>query len=176
LLNRWSLSAFNELYWRFAGRPRLTAMSYEPFFYPLDAIGDWNRLYGRRGFFQYQSVVPAAVAQPATAEMLRAIAKAGQGSFLAVLKTMGDIASPGLLSFPMQGTTLALDFANRGASTLSLLDKLDAIIREAGGRLYPAKDGRLPPAMFRAGYPALDQFKTHIDPGMSSSFWRRMSR
>ena len=76
----------------------------------------------------------------------------------------------------MPGATMALDFANRGASTLSLLDKLDAIIREAGGRLYPAKDGRLPPAMFQAGYPALDQFRTHIDPGMSSSFWRRMNR
>lgn len=175
LLNRLSLSAFNEIYYRLAGRARQTTMSYDPFFYPLDAIGGWNRLYGRRGFYQYQSVVPPASAEVATAEMLRTIANAGQGSFLAVLKTFGDVPSPGLLSFPMQGTTLALDFANRGPSTLSLLDKLDAIVREAGGRLYPAKDGRLPPAMFRAGYPALDQFRTQIDPGMSSTFWRRMN-
>ena len=92
-----------------------------------------------------------------------------------MLKTLGDIPSPGLLSFPMKGTTLALDFANRGPATLSLLDKLDAIVREAGGRLYPAKDGRLPPSMFQAGYPALDQFRPHMDPGMSSAFSRRMN-
>jgi FAD/FMN-containing dehydrogenase len=150
-------------------------MSYDPFFYPLDAVGGWNRLYGPRGFYQYQSVVPPAVAADATAEMLRTISDAGQGSFLAVLKTFGDAVSPGLLSFPIKGTTLALDFANRGGPTLWLLDRLDAIVREAGGRLYPAKDGRLPPAMFMAGYPALDQFTTHLDPGMSSTFWRRMT-
>jgi L-gulonolactone oxidase len=175
LLNRFSLSAFNDLYYRMAGRPRQASVSYDPFFFPLDAISGWNKLYGRRGFYQYQSVVPTAVAEAATSEMLRTIAKSGEGSFLAVLKTFGDVPSPGLLSFPMKGTTLALDFANRGRSTLSLLDKLDTIVREAGGRLYPAKDGRLPPAMFRAGYPALDQFRTHIDPGMSSTFWRRMN-
>lgn len=175
LLNRLSLSAFNEIYYRLAGRPRQTTMSYSPFFYPLDTVGNWNRLYGRRGFYQYQSVVPPANAGPVTAEMLRTIAETGQGSFLAVLKTFGDVPSPGLLSFPMEGTTLALDFANHGPPTLSLLDKLDAIVREAGGRLYPAKDGRLPPAMFQAGYPGLEQFKTHIDPGISSTFWRRMN-
>jgi L-gulonolactone oxidase len=175
LLNRLSLSAFNEIYYRFAGRSRQTRVSYDRFFYPLDAIGSWNKLYGRRGFYQYQSVVPARNAEAATAEMLRTTADAGQGSFLAVMKTFGDIPTPGLLSFPMKGTTLALDFANHGPSTLLLLDKLDAIVREAGGRLYPAKDGRFPSAMFQAGYPALDQFRIHIDPGMSSTFWRRMN-
>lgn len=175
LLNRVTLSAFNEMYYRLAGRSRQTTMSYDPFFYPLDSIGEWNRLYGRRGFYQYQSVVPPINAEAVTAEMLRTIAEAGQGSFLAVLKTFGDVASPGLLSFPMEGTTLALDFANRGPSTLSLLDKLDANVREAAGRLYPAKDGRLPSAMLQAGYPALEQFKPHIDPGMSSTFRRRMN-
>lgn len=175
LLNRLTLSAFNEVYYRFAGRSRETTASYDPFFYPLDAIGGWNKLYGRRGFFQYQSVVPPANAEVATAEMLRTIAAAGQGSFLAVLKTFGEVPSPGMMSFPRTGTTLALDFANRGLSTLGLLDKLDAIVREAGGRLYPAKDGRLPSSMFMAGYPALDQFRPHIDPGMSSTFWRRMN-
>lgn len=174
LLNRLTLSAFNEAYYRIAGRPREASVDYNPFFYPLDAIGGWNRLYGRRGFYQYQSVVPPAVAEAATTAMLQAIAAAGQGSFLAVLKTFGEVPSPGLLSFPIPGTTLALDFANRGPSTLALLDKLDAIVREAGGRLYPAKDGRLPPAMFRAGYRTLDQFTPHMDPGMSSTFWRRM--
>ena len=175
LLNRFSIAAFNEVYFRLAGRARQSNMSYDPFFYPLDAIGNWNRMYGPRGFYQYQSVVPPEVAAEVTAEMLRAISDARQGSFLAVLKTFGDMTSPGLLSFPRRGTTLALDFANRGGPTLWLLDRLDAIVREAGGRLYPAKDGRLPPAMFRAGHPALDQFTTHLDPGMSSTFWRRMT-
>lgn len=173
LLNRLSISAFNEAYFRLAGRARRAVVSYDPFFYPLDAVGGWNRLYGSRGFYQYQSVVPPAAAAEATAAMLQTIAEAGQGSFLAVLKTFGDVASPGLLSFPIEGTTLALDFANRGEATLRLLDRLDAIVREAGGRLYPAKDGRLPPEMFQSGFPALDQFKTHMDPGMSSTFWRR---
>lgn len=175
LLNRLSLSAFNECYYRIAGRARQTTVSYDPFFYPLDVVGDWNRLYGRRGFYQYQSVVPPDHAADATAQMLRTIAQAGEGSFLAVLKTFGALSSPGLLSFPKRGATLALDFVNRGAKTLSLLDKLDAIVREAGGRLYPAKDGRLPPAMFVAGYPELNRFRSLMDPGMSSTFWRRMS-
>lgn len=175
LLNRLSLSAFNEVYYRCAGRRRNTRVSYDPFFYPLDAIGNWNRLYGRRGFYQYQSVIPPDNAEAVTAEMLRTIADAGQGSFLAVLKTFGGLSSPGLLSFPAKGTTLALDFANRGQSTLSLLDKLDAIVGEAKGRLYPAKDGRIPPTLFQAGYPALNEFKAHTDPGMSSNFWRRMN-
>ncbi len=174
LLNRFSLSAFNAFYYRLAGRRRHATVSYNPFFYPLDAIGGWNRLYGRQGFYQYQSVVPPAVAEAATMEMLKTIAAAGQGSFLAVLKTFGDVPSPGLLSFPMKGTTLALDFANRGPRTLALLDRLDAIVREAGGRLYPAKDGRLPPEMFRAGYPGLSEFVKHRDPGLSSSFSRRV--
>lgn len=175
LLNRWSLTAFNEMYYRLAGRPTQVRTPYNPFFYPLDAIAGWNRLYGRRGFYQYQSAVPPTDAEAVTAEMLRTIAETGQGSFLAVLKTFGDARSPGLLSFPMEGTTLALDFANHGPPTLALLDKLDAIVREAGGRLYPAKDGRLPSAMFQAGYPALERFRSHIDPGMSSTFWRRMN-
>jgi L-gulonolactone oxidase len=175
LLNRFTLSAFNGLYYRLNGRRRLTTASYNSFFFPLDAIGGWNRLYGRRGFYQYQSVIPSDGAEAATAEMLRTISEAGQGSFLAVLKTFGDIPSPGLLSFPMKGTTLALDFPNHGLSTLRLLDRLDAIVREVGGRLYPAKDGRLPPAMFRTGYKALERFRTHLDPGMSSTFWRRMN-
>jgi L-gulonolactone oxidase len=174
-LNRVSIGAFNHLY-RLAGRlgAGRRRVAYEPFFYPLDAIGNWNRLYGRRGMFQYQSVVPPAAAEAATAEMLAQISKAGEGSFLVVLKTFGALPSPGLLSFPREGTTLALDFPNRGESTLALLDRLDAVVKEAGGRLYPAKDGRLSGAMFRAGYPELERFAAQLDPGFSSSFWRRV--
>jgi FAD/FMN-containing dehydrogenase len=176
LLNSLSIRAFNTLYFH-AGRFKKGPMQfpYRPFFFPLDAIANWNRLYGSRGFYQYQSVVPPAVAADATAEMLRQIRTAGEGSFLAVLKTFGSKASPGLMSFPMEGTTLALDFPNRGADTLKLLGRLDDVVRQAKGRLYPAKDGRLPRRMFFSGYPNLERFTAQLDPGISSSFWRRIN-
>jgi len=175
MLNSLSIRAFNNLYhWKGARQSGARTVAYDPYFYPLDGLRDWNRLYGSRGFYQYQSVVPPDVAEDATAEMLQTIAASGAGSFLAVLKTFGAIPSPGLLSFPRQGTTLALDFPNRGARTLALLARLDDIVRAAGGRLYPAKDGRLPPDLFRSGHEALARFVAHRDPGLSSSFWRRM--
>ena len=174
-LNAASIRAFNALYlWNGRRRSGAARLPYTPFFYPLDAIGNWNRMYGRRGMYQYQSVVPPAVAADATRAMLQAIAEAGQGSFLAVLKTFGDKSSPGLMSFPQPGTTLALDFPNRGDETLRLLSRLDSIVAEAGGRLYPAKDGRIPSALFRSGYPDWERFAAHVDPHVSSLFWRRM--
>ena len=175
LLNRFSLRAFNALYARkLLGRRQVRrSAGYEGIFYPLDSIRHWNRLYGRPGFHQYQCVVPAAGEGQAVAALLGRIAASGQGSFLAVLKSFGALASPGLLSFPMHGTTLALDFPNRGARTLDLLDALDEIVAAAGGRVYPAKDGRMSGAMFSAGFPRLDRFKASIDPKFSSSFWRR---
>ncbi len=175
MLNRLSISAFNSLYyWKGSRNVGPRTVSYDPYFYPLDSLQHWNRLYGQRGMYQYQSVVPHAVAPDATADMLKTISRAGAGSFLAVLKEFGDVPSPGLLSFPRPGTTLALDFPNRGEATLRLLSRLDSIVREAGGALYPAKDGRLPAELFRLGYPELERFSTHLDPGFSSSFWRRI--
>lgn len=177
MLNRTSIGLFNSLYFyrgRRAAGPAITP--YQPYFYPLDAIGHWNRMYGSRGMYQYQSVVPPGTARDATREMLETISKAGEGSFLAVLKTFGGVPSPGLLSFPHAGTTLALDFPNKGQLTLDLLNRLDDIVREAGGRLYPAKDGRISASMFRAGYPAWETFANHVDPAFSSAFWRRVSQ
>ena len=172
-LNKLSISAFNALYYGVGKtKPRHSVQHFEKLLYPLDKISQWNRLYGRRGLYQYQSVVPKADAPAATAEMLKVIAKGGQGSFLIVLKSFGALASPGMLSFPREGTTLALDFPNRGASTLQILDRLDAIVEEAGGRLYPAKDGRMPPQFFRATYPRLDEFSKHVDSAFMSTFWR----
>jgi FAD/FMN-containing dehydrogenase len=175
LLNRLSLKAFNAAYSRkLLGRRIVRRIApYEQLFYPLDAIGSWNRLYGRRGFFQYQCVLPPRSERRGIAALLERIAAVGQGSFLAVLKSFGPLESPGLLSFPAEGTTLALDFPNRGESTLALLDRLDEVVTEAGGRLYPAKDGRMSAAMFERGYPALARFRASIDPRFSSSFWRR---
>lgn len=175
-LNRLTLRAVNALLWRRLGPHgrRLRLVPAETFLYPLDAIGGWNRLYGPRGFRQYQCVLPEPVAPDAVRRLLETIARAGQGSFLAVLKTLGSLASPGLLSFPMPGTTLALDFPECGGATLDLLASLDRIVLEAGGRLYPAKDGRMPAAVFRAGFPEWQHFAEKVDPAFSSAFWRRV--
>src|SRR5262249_54512595 len=136
------------------------------FWYPLDEIADWNKLYGARGFYQYQCLVPPATARDAIPELLKLIAKSGEASFLAVLKDMGAKPSVGLLSFPAEGTTLALDFPNKGKRTLTLMADLDRIVAEAGGRLYPAKDGRIPANMFQAGFPQWKDFRAHVDPGL----------
>jgi FAD/FMN-containing dehydrogenase len=158
-LNPLTLAGFNVA-WRalHAALPREARVPYQKHFYPLDSIGDWNKLYGSRGFYQYQCVIPPEGAQEALADMLRAIKRHRDGSFLVVLKSMGDKSSPGMLSFPMRGYTLAIDFANRGAPTLELMRALDAIVSAAKGRLYAAKDGRIPAAMFKQGYPRWSEF------------------
>src|SRR5690606_11063581 len=130
-----------------------TTCHYESFFYPLDNVQNWNRMYGPRGFYQYQCVVPRNVGQQAIEEMLTEISGSGQGSFLAVLKTFGNRPTVGMLSFPQPGVTLALDFPNHGTRTLALFERLDTIVRQAGGRIYPAKDARMPRELFESGYP-----------------------
>jgi FAD/FMN-containing dehydrogenase len=175
LVNGLSLRVFNPLYFHLnKSRQGRSIQNYKPYFYPLDNILEWNRLYGPKGFYQYQSVVPSAVAADATRAMLKAIADSNMGSPLAVLKTFGDIPSPGLLSFPMEGTTLALDFPNAGAKTLKLFEQLDAIVREAHGRIYPAKDARMPRDLFISGYPKLEEFLSWRDPGIQSSMASRL--
>jgi hypothetical protein len=123
---------------------------------------------------QYQCVVPRDHQRDAVSALLDVIAGSGQASFLAVLKTFGDLPSPGLLSFPRPGATLALDFPFRGDVTLKLMAQLDAIVREANGALYPAKDGRMPGEMFRLSFPQWE--KLAKDPAMNSDFWRRAAR
>ncbi|RLJ67551.1 FAD-binding oxidoreductase [Sulfurisoma sediminicola] len=174
LINAASFAAFNAAYFN-RPLPQCQTTHCLSYFYPLDNLLHWNRVYGRRGFYQYQCAVPKGVEREATAALLDAIRKSGQGSFLAVLKTFGDAASPGLLSYPLPGANLALDFPNGGAATLALFERLDAIVRDAGGRLYPAKDARMPGALFRAGFPRWQEFSQHVDPKFSSNFWRRIS-
>jgi FAD/FMN-containing dehydrogenase len=176
-LNTYTLKSFNALYRRrlWGQKRRQKSCYYESFLFPLDAIGNWNRLYGKSGFYQYQCVLPPGSAREAVREQLALISELGEGSFLAVLKVFGDRKSPGLLSFPMPGATLALDFPNRGQRTLALLDRLDAITLSAGGRLYPAKDGRMAAATFQAIYPGWKEFAHYLDPAASSSFWRRVT-
>jgi len=153
LVSEPSVRAFNALYGRLHHGRQRALQHHRPFFFPLDSVRDWNRIYGRSGFYQYQCVVPVAAQEAATRELLQAVRVQGSASFLAVLKTFGPRRSSGLLSFPMAGTTLALDFPNRDGDTLRLFEALDAIVASAGGRLYPAKDARMSEAMFKASYP-----------------------
>ena len=175
LINRLSLRPFNLAYYRLKQRRRGPMLEhYASFFYPLDKLLEWNRIYGPRGFYQYQSVVPRASGPEAIAAMLAEIRKDGSGSFLAVLKTFGEREPVGLLSFARAGVTLALDFPNACGRTLQLFERLDAIVRAAGGRLYPAKDARMPRELFESGYSRLPAFLRYRDPGLSSALSRRL--
>ncbi|KYG64754.1 FAD-linked oxidase [Bdellovibrio bacteriovorus] len=175
-LNSVSVRAFNELYYRKnLSSTKTNVVHYEPFYYPLDAIHNWNRIYGRRGFLQYQCVVPYKNDSGKALEEIFSIFKKTQmGSFLAVLKTFGAIKSEGLLSFPREGVTLALDFAKHGIELLETLELCDKIVRSVGGAVYPAKDARMTAESFHSFFPRAEEFKKHIDPQFSSSFWRRI--
>lgn len=157
-LNRWSVAAFNELYFRRgaarAGDPFL--VHWEPYFFPLDGIGGWNRIYGSGGFVQHQCVIPTAAARSALAEILDRVSRAGTASFLAVLKQLGE--SRGTMSFPLEGYTLALDLGVT-PEVFPLLAGIDRVVVAAGGRLYLAKDARQSRATFEAGYPGLASFR-----------------
>lgn len=159
-LNRASVAAFNELYFRRgaaqAKDPFL--VHWDPYFFPLDGIHGWNRIYGRRGFVQHQCVIPGPVARPVLGEILDRLSAHGNASFLAVLKQLGRGSS--LMSFPLEGYTLALDLRVTDA-VFGLLDEIDRVVVAAGGRLYLAKDARQSRATFEAGYPGLAAFR-HI--------------
>ncbi len=175
LINKLSLRCFNQLYFHANQRKKSQQIQhYTSFFYPLDNVQHWNRLYGRRGFYQYQCVIPPADGALALKQMLDVIARADEGSFLSVLKTFGSRTAPGMLSFPMPGVTLALDFPNRQQRTQRLFAQLDGIVSECGGRLYPAKDARMPRRLFAAGYPELSAFLAYRDPGIQSALARRL--
>ncbi|WP_234682490.1 FAD-binding oxidoreductase [Bradyrhizobium monzae] len=165
-LNRYSIRAFNELYYRMGARRAGGdhVVSLYPYFFPLDSISDWNRIYGRRGFLQHQCVIPEAGARAVLGDILDRVARRGDASFLAVLKKLGH--GDGLLSFPLPGYTLALDFPVKG-DILNFLDEIDRLVVAAGGRLYLAKDARQSRATFEAGYPALSRFnaiRKSLDP------------
>jgi FAD/FMN-containing dehydrogenase len=175
IFNRLTVKAMQALYYR--AQSHLAAnetVHYEPFLFPLDAIANWNRIYGRRGFLQYQCVVPFNERQ-AIEEILRRINRSGLTAVLAVLKTFGDTKSPGMLSFPRPGVTLAVDFPNQGPDTLRLLDQLDEITRAARGAVYQAKDARMSAESFQTYFPEWHTFTQYVDPKFSSSFWRRVS-
>ena len=151
-------------------------MDYEPFFYPLDSILHWNKIYGRRGLLQFQCVIPWEDGpQEGIVRILKTITGSGLASFLAVIKVFGDISSPGMLSFPKPGITLALDFPIREEVSFDLLDRLDDITLEHGGRMYSAKDARMTAAQYQASYPQWQEFSAYIDPHFDSAFWQRVT-
>lgn len=175
LINRATMRAFNFAYYRRGPRRRRAIAHYDPYFYPLDAIGDWNRIYGPRGLTQYQCVVPEAGGLDAMREILGRVAAAQDSSFLSILKRFGAVDSPGMLSFPRPGMTLTLDFPIRGPGTFALLDRLDEVVRAAGGAVYPAKDARMSAESFQSYFPHWRDFAPYVDPRFSSSFWRRVT-
>lgn len=177
LMNKLSLNLFNNAYFHLHKPGRHASQgSYDPFFYPLDSILHWNRIYGRKGFQQYQCVIPDTAAETAMAEILASISASGSGSFLAVMKRCGDVPSPGLMSFPMPGVSLALDFPQQQRLQSGLFRRLDQIVRGAGGRLYPAKDAHMSGDDFRAFYPAWQQVDALRDPSLLSLFWKRVTQ
>ncbi len=173
LVNRASLWAFNVAYRNFTKRGA-SIQQQEAFLQPLDHVRDWNRLYGPNGFYQYQCLVPRAAASDVLPAMLSEVTASGQGSFLNVLKTFGEKPSLGMLSFVRPGVTLAIDFPNRGATTLNLLSRLDDLVAKAKGCLYPAKDARMPRDLFELGFPRHREFAAYRDAGISSALSRRL--
>ncbi len=167
-LNHSTARAFNSLYFRRqASKTSHFITDIESFFFPLDAVGGWNRAYGRRGFVQYQCVLPTAEARAGLRLMLEALNESRLPCLLAVLKRFGAEGA-GLLSFPMKGYTLALDFPVRGQELFDLLKKFDRIVSERGGRVYLAKDACLDAETFRAMYPRQEEWrrvKERVDPG-----------
>lgn len=166
LLNKTTMSLFNAGYFNWQKRKRGKAtLDYDSYFFPLDSISNWNRLYGAKGFLQYQFVIPDDGALEGITSVLEKVSHAGKGSFLAVLKKFGE-ANQNLLSFPRPGYTLTLDFKNEPA-LFPLLEELDQIVLDHGGRLYLAKDARMSEQMFKASYPNWEEFmriKDRYDP------------
>jgi FAD/FMN-containing dehydrogenase len=175
VLNGASVGAFNTLFFNKQMKQRVSALQdYEPFFYPLDAVLKWNKMYGKRGLLQFQYAIPWEHAREGTIAILQEVAKSGLASFLAVLKAFGDVPSPGMMSFPKPGITLALDFPIKPEKSFALFDRLAEMTNEFGGRLYPAKDARMTAPQFQAFYPQWQRFARFKDPALTSSFWERV--
>jgi FAD/FMN-containing dehydrogenase len=164
-MNKLAIKAFNGLYYRRHGDKQLL-VDFDSYFYPLDSVHHWNRIYGKRGFVQYQALFPRKWSQEAMTRLLEIISKSGQASFLAVLKSSGA-ANQGLLSYLFDGHTLALDFPYRGEKTDRLCRQLDEVMLEFNGRVYLAKDALVSAETFSQMYPQLEafkRFKKRLDP------------
>lgn len=175
-LNNWSVRAFNWLYYgKVRERVSKQRVDIDTFFYPLDAIGHWNRIYGKNGFTQYQFILPKEASYKSLKEILTTISKSGKGSFLAVLKLYGK-ANNNWLSFPIEGYSLALDFKIE-KGLFELLDKLDEIVVQYKGRIYLTKDVRVSKEIFEKGYPKIDTFRAYREKNkMSNKFQSLQSK
>lgn len=174
-VNRPAAQAFNRAYHRLGERRRPGPVGYRTYLYQMDSLGDWNRLLGRKGFYQYHFLVPAAAVRAGLPRLLDAVRRSDNLVVLAILKRYGPSAAPGLMSFPFHGLGGAFDFVNRGERTLGLFRELDRLLAELGGRVYLAKDSALDPDTFGLMYPRWTAFREFVDPRFSSSLWRRVT-
>ena len=174
-LNKLSIAAFNSVFFHKQMKKHvITKQDYEPFFYPLDAVLHWNRMYGKRGLVQFQFALPWETSVEGTTAILQEITKSGLASFLAVLKTFGDVPSHGMMSFPLSGFMFALDFPIKPGVTFPLMQRLGDMTKEYGGRLYSAKDACMTPDQFQTFYPQWEKFARYKDPAITSGFWERV--
>ncbi len=174
-VNNLSMKMINELYYQLNKDTANKLQHYKSFFFPLDVIENWGRAYGKKGFLQYQFVVPKENSLETMKKVLHEIKEYNQIPALGVLKTFGSIKSIGYMSFPREGLTLALDFRIKDNETFKFLNRLDNIVIENNGSLYPAKDARMSSDTFTKSFDNLDFFSKFVDPKFSSSFWRRVN-
>lgn len=169
-----AIGPFNKLYRRRARSSQAQVTAYQPFFYPLDALASWNRLYGPRGFRQFQCAIPETTSIPVIERLIETTHRHGHPSSLVVLKRFGTFPSEGLLSFARPGQTIAMDFADRGKTTADLFADMQAQVMQAGGALNPYKDASMSAADFRKSFPHWQEFTTFIDPAAASIFSDRV--
>lgn len=174
-LNNYSMRCFNEAYFRLqSGKAEKSQTHYDPFFYPLDGVKNWNRMYGACGFTQFQCVLPNKNQHASLKRLLGIVANSRRASFLTVLKEFGAIESPGLLSFPRAGDTICLDFSLKDRKAFTFVKDLEEFVCSEGGALYPAKDAFMQADSFKLFYPNWERFSKQIDPAVKSCFWDRV--
>ena len=173
LINKVSIFLFNKVYFYMHLLKQKKITSFDQHHHPLDKIKDWNKIYGSKGFYQFQGVIPKKYAREGIYKLLEIIRVSGQGSFLSVLKNFGPIRSVGYLSFPIEGTTIAIDFPNQGAKTEKLIHNLYNIVISYNGKIYPAKDSLMTSKQFRSCYPNFKKFLKLRDPYIQSEMSRR---
>lgn len=174
-INNFTVKAFNKLFYgKQFSKISTQIVPFEPYFYPLDMIDGWEKAYGKNGFLQHQFVLPYDNCRESMNQIFNEIVNSGMSSFLTVLKSFGEAKSPGMLSFPKKGITLAIDYRMEGDKTLKLLDKIDNIVAANNGSLYPGKDARMSREHFHQFYPNFEDFLEYKDPNFSSSFYRRI--
>ena len=174
IVNRFTLKIFNALYFMANKNKGSYINNYKDFFYPLDRIDNWNILYGPKGFLQYQCVLPYEHRIQGAQLIYDTIRRYKAGSFLSVIKTFGAIKPLGMMSFPMRGVTVALDFVGINSKNKSLFVELDSIVRSFNGRIYLAKDCTMSKSFFQKSYPMLTSFMKYCDPNINSSLSRRL--